>query len=58
MTVTGQDDYWCYVGATLHLDRYFTATVDNFDVTAAQKLNDSTDLNCNYFKPTRYIFLN
>ena len=44
MTVTGVDVYWCYIGATLHLDVYFTATGDNFDVTAAQKLNDSTAL--------------
>ena len=44
MTVTGEDVYWYYTGATLHLDAYFTATGDNFDVSAAEKLNYSTAL--------------
>ena len=37
MTVAGEDVDWCYIVATLHLDMYFTAIGDDFDLTAAQK---------------------
>ena len=39
----GVDDYWCCIGATLNLLLYYAATGDNYNVVAAQKLNDSTD---------------
>jgi len=42
MTVTGVDVCWCCIGAKLNLHTYCTGTGDNYDVMAAQKLNDNT----------------
>ena len=46
MTVTGVNVYWCCIGATLNLHMYGTAMGDNYNVMAAQKLNDSTAYTC------------